>query len=181
MAIPPKNINLLIKQELKKSSFDKILNWALTVGRHILIVTLSISILTFGYRFKLDSDLAKINEQIKQKQDTIASLQELETNIRFIQKRLNLIKTIETNRPDFNIILSELSKITPLDLTFNELTINQKSITAKGICLSKNGLSTFLNGLKINPKFTDISLDTISSKGEQDPTLQFSLSANIKK
>lgn len=180
MANPPKNINLLIEHELKRNPFDKILNWTLTVGHHILIVALSISILTFSYRFKLDSDLARTNEQIKQKQNIIISLQELETNIRFLQKRLNLIKTVETARPDFNIILSELSKITPLDLTFHELIITKESITAKGACLSKNGLNTFLNGLKTNPKFTNISLDTISSKGQRDPTLQFTFSANLK-
>lgn len=176
-----KTINLLSKDELEKTPIGKFLKWTLTLGRYIVIFTELIVTLVFLVRFKLDRELVKLHEEIKQKQTIIASFEELEYNVRFLQKRLEIIKKIETENLNPSLVLEELSKIIPIDIVFNELTIQNKSISIEGNSLSNVGLNTFLNGLKSNKLFSQINLESISSKGKRGPTLKFKLSAKLEK
>lgn len=181
MAKVKKTIDLLSKEGLEKTPIGKFLQWGLTFGRYIVIFTELIVIIAFLSRFKLDRDLAKLHEEIQEKQAIIVSLEELENDVRFLQKRLEFIKKTELESLKPAPILEELSQITPIDLTFSELEIKTDSTSIKGNCLSKIGLSTFLNGLKSNERFSQIELGSISSKGKKDPTLKFELSAKLNK
>lgn len=176
-----KTINLLPKDELEKTPIGKFLKWTLTFGRYIVIFTELIVILAFLARFKFDRDLANLHEEIERKQAIIISFENLENNVRFLQKQLEIIKKIETESLDPSLVLEELSKITPIDMAFNELTIQDESISIEGNSLSNVGLNTFLNGLKSNKLFSQINLESISSRGKKDPTIKFRLSVKLNK
>jgi hypothetical protein len=47
--------------------------------------------------------------------------------------------------------------------------------------LSKIGLNTFISGLRLSDKFSQINLQSVSSKGKKNPAIKFSLSAKIGK
>lgn len=175
-----RTINLLPKDELEKTPIGRFFKWSLTVGRYIVIFTELVVILAFISRFKLDQDLAKLHEEVKHKQTIVSSFEELENDVRLLQKRLEIIKKTgqESLRP--YLLITELSKLTPIDVSFEELTIREKSILIKGSSLSNVGLSTFLNGLQTSNQFSQINLETVSSKGRKDPTLKFELSAQLE-
>lgn len=171
-----KTINLSNKNELEKTPLGKILNWSMNVGRYIIIFTEFLVIIAFLIRFKLDQDLANLNKQIKQKQEIIASLQEVEYKTESLQQRLAFVERVEAENYSSSEILKEIIKITPIDTIFTDLTIKERVVNINGTALSNVGLNTFLNGLTQNKKFSEISLDTVSSEGEKNPILKFSLS-----
>jgi len=180
VAKPKSTINLLPKTDLEKSPIGKFLKWALNFGRYIIIVTELIVILTFLFRFKLDMDLAKAKESINKNQAIITSYKKLENNVKHLQQRLKYINKIEQQGLFPSSILDELSKITPIDIIFSSLNISNNRISIKGKSLSKVGLNTFLYGLQSSEKFTQLDLESISSKGKQNPTIDFELSVNLK-
>jgi Tfp pilus assembly protein PilN len=176
-----KNINLLPKEEIERTPIGKFLQWALTFGRYIVIFTELIVIIAFIYRFKLDRDLNKVNNEIKQKTAIIESQQEFEHTVRVLQPRLSLVKEIEALTLIPSGLLNELAQIIPLDLVIFDLQANSKTIMFQGASLSKVGLATFIHGLQTSNSFTNISINSISTKGRDNPTLNFSLTANLTK
>lgn len=180
MATPKKTINFLLESSLEKGPVAKFINWALKFGRYIVLFTQLIVILVFMARFKLDHDLAGINEEIEKKQLVVQASAELEDELRFLQKRLSAVSRIQSQTLEPSLIIDELNEITPVDVTYSELTINQNSLALKGASLSNPGVATFLDGLKKSEFFEQIDLRTISSGGIKDPSLKFEVTATLK-
>lgn len=181
MAKTKKNINLLPKDELEKNPLGKLLKWSLNIGRYIVILTELIVVIAFLIRFKLDRNKAHLQEKMKNNQTIVLSFKQLESQIRFLQKRLKIVKSLENNNLAPSLVLDKLSAIMPFDMVLDELTIKKDTLTLKGYCLSNAGLSAFINNLEENKEFSQINLSKISSKGKNDPSLKFSLSAKISK
>ena len=180
MAAPKKTINFLLESSLEKGPVAKFINWALRFGRYIVLFTQLIVILVFMARFKLDHDLAGINEELEKKQIVVEASAELENELRFLQKRLSAINRIQSQALKPSLIINELNKITPIDVTYSELIINQNSLALKATSLSNPGVATFLNGLNESEFFEQIDLRTISSGGIKNPGLKFEVSTTLK-
>ena len=84
MAAPKSEIELLPQEGWEKGTLGKLLKWALTAGRYIVIVTELAVIMAFLSRFKFDRELTDLHEEIKQKQAVIQSAQSFETEFRFL-------------------------------------------------------------------------------------------------
>ena len=67
MPAKPIEINLLGQEDLKHTPQGRILNWALTYGRDIMIGTEIVVLLAFISRFSLDRKLTDLKEEISQK------------------------------------------------------------------------------------------------------------------
>jgi Tfp pilus assembly protein PilN len=181
MAARRRDIELIPKEEWEKKPFGRILKWALTVGRYIVIVTELIVILAFLSRFKLDRDLTNLYEEIEQKQAIIESASDLENDFRFLQKRLAIIKALEKEQPHAAKILEELAGLTPVDVSLTDLSSSKEEISFSATTLSEAGLATFLNNLKNSERFDDLNLSQVSSEATKELGIQFSLSAKLAK
>src|SRR3989344_9465556 len=84
----PARINLIKKKEV--AAFDKFINWTLSIGRLIVIITEIIAISAFLYRFSLDEKLVALHDEIGQKQKQLSLLKRDEENFRNLQDRLSL-------------------------------------------------------------------------------------------
>ncbi len=175
-----KEINLLPKSEFEKSSVGKFLDWALTVGRYIVIFTEFIVIVCFLSRFKLDKDLERVNKQIKEQQSIIISFEDLEKNVRYTQDRLKTVKTTSDKNKKLAFLLQELTKIIPIDVILTDLAIDQTKLQISGRALSNNGLNTFLVQLKNSKSFSKINLTQVSSQGRTNPSFVFAIEANLE-
>jgi len=179
VAAPKKTINFLLEDALGKSSLGRFLGWALSIGRYIITFTELIVIIVFISRFKLDKDLANLNEEIVKKQTIIEASAELENEVRFLQKRLTIINKAQKQSLKTYSILEELAEIIPLDVVFSNLEVKKSSISLTGTSLSNTGIATFINGLKSSERFEQLNLQSVSSEGEEDPTLKFRMSAKL--
>ena len=68
---------------------NQIVNWALTIGRVLIIIVEIIALSAFIYRFILDNELRDINSKIKQEQEILSTQAQKEATYRNLQDRLS--------------------------------------------------------------------------------------------
>jgi len=170
-------INLLPRDPFEDSFLGKFLRWALSVGRYIVIATELVVILSFLARFKLDRDLADLNEAIAQKQAILASYRELEADYRAVAKRLELIAELDKQSLKANEAISKLAAATPLDVSFALIGLSPTEIELQGTAGSERGLTAFLRAVKVKAGFSGAILTQVSSAGEKGPGISFRLTA----
>lgn len=180
MAAPNKEINLLPKEKWETGNVGKLLKWALSIGRYIIIFTELIVISAFLYRFGLDRKLLDINEQVTQKKRAIENYGDLETNFRTLQAKLKNISQAEKTGLDIDAILSGISEITPIDTTYNSIGIEDQKVALEGQTLSETGLATLLAKAQSSQTFSGISLDNVSSANEKSQVINFRLELLLK-
>lgn len=179
MAARKKNINFIAREGWETTSLGKYLLWALTLGRYVIVLTELIVIVVFLLRFKLDKDLAVINEEIKDKETLISSSQDFEKEAKYLQQRLVAIRAIEQKSFKPTLVLTEISKILPQAVTFLGLQVDNGGIRLSGTSQTNSDLATFISGLKASGKFTKIDLTSVSAKGEAGQALKFQLSTAL--
>ena len=172
-------INLVPKDPFFNTPFGKLLKWALSVGRYIVIFTELVVILSFITRFSLDRQVTDLNEKINQSKIIIESYGELETSIRSIQKQLDIYEQVsqETNIAD---IFPVMSRITPRDVRLNELAIKQNEVVFSGQALSQSAFNTLVTNLELSPEFFEIYVSSIEGGDERNPGLKFSIRVTTK-
>mgnify|MGYP001577517725 FL=1 len=162
MAAQNKEINLLPKEKWETGTAGKLLKWALSIGRYIVVFTELVVISAFLYRFSLDRKLMDINEQVNQQKKIIVTYGDLETNFRTLQAKLTNISKAEKNSLDMSVILTNLSEITPLDTTYNSIDVEGQKVALEGQTLSEIGLATLLTKSQESKIFSGVSLDNVS-------------------
>lgn len=179
MAARKTNIEFLPHEEWEKRPSGKFLKWVLTVGRYIVIVTELIVIIAFLSRFKLDRDLADLNESIKQKQAIITSSVPFEKKFLFLQKRLSTIEGLRKSQLAMDEVLVELASLIPIDVYLSGLNVSGKEFSLSATALSESGLATFLNNLRASSRFTNISVSQLSISGAQGIGIKFELRSEL--
>ena len=172
-------INLLAVNQFEKSRIGRVVAWALTVGRYIVIFTELIVILAFLSRFYLDRRLTDLNEEIKQKQAVIKSFSELETQVNSIHQRTAVIASLLQDQLLTSSQLNKISRLTPPDVAFTTLRLDKSQVQLEGKAQSKQGIAGFLKALKTSPDFSNLNLDSLSSGGKATE-LTFALQAGFK-
>ena len=93
-------INLLGKEDLGRSPTGRLLAWAVTYGRYIMIGTEIVVLLAFISRFSLDRKLTDLKEEITQKQAILEANSDLETTIRALQNHIDNVTMILKDQTD---------------------------------------------------------------------------------
>lgn len=173
------DINLLPKDPFFDSSVGKFFQWALSIGRYIVIFTELVVILCFIARFGLDRQVTDLNGKIHQKQLIIESYGSLEKDFRAVQKKIDDYSQIEKNL-DLADTFPKFQYIVPNDITLTNLQITQNQISFEGVAGSGDALSTLISNLVLSSDFLDVKIDTIRSQEEKRPGFVFTASALTK-
>lgn len=162
------NVNLLYPQGVPLKWPIQLIKWALSGGRYLGIAVEILVLVAFGARFKLDSDLANLKEEINQQVPFINSLTPQAQIIRETQFKLSVVKNAYGATTDWGQILKDLSSQTPPGVTYSSLTFTKPGgnpnfeFKISGQASSNSDLAIFLNGLKSHEKFQNINLSNIT-------------------
>src|SRR3989338_1867578 len=88
------SINLLGKEDFTSTPSGRIISWAVTYGRYIMIGTEIVVLLAFASRFSLDRKLTDLKEQITQKQAILEANKDLEQTIKNTQEHIAKTNTL---------------------------------------------------------------------------------------
>lgn len=159
------SINLLTQDEFSSSQTGKILLWALSVGRYIVVVTELIVIMSFLSRFKLDRDLTDLNEAIERQKAIIQSYGNLENQFKQTQNQLQFIRE---NTPVYgaDATLAILGRTLPSDVKVDELTLNTEGFSFTATALSMDSFTQFIKALFNQPEVADVILGTVDTKDQ---------------
>jgi len=156
------DINLIPKDPFFATPVGKILKWALSIGRYIVIFTELIVILSFVTRFSLDRQLTDLNDAIAQKKTVIESYGDLEQSVRQIQTILEEYQIVK-QQVNITEIFPELTNIIPRDTELNELVLRQDQVSFSGRTITQGSLNTLINNIQLSDRFSNVSVDKIES------------------
>lgn len=168
-------MNLLPKDSFEKSVLGKVMEWALGVGKWIVIVTQLVVVGAFLMRFGLDRKLTNVRNDMQKEVDIILSYKELENDFVLAQKRISFIAPVVKRQAFLVSIVDELARSTPLDVWYERITINPASISLTGNANSIAGFSRFLNTIKRNGFFESIKIGNIESGTEKGSQIKFEI------
>lgn len=174
------DINLLPKDPFLSTPIGKFLQWALSVGRYLVIFTELIVILSFVARFDLDRRVTDLNLQIEQKKNIINSYEDLEQRVRDVQRKIESYQQVEQQQ-NLVDIFPALSEITPRDVTLTQLEIQPTSVFLTGRTLSSTSLNLFINNIQLSPRFFDVTIEKIGTASDKDPGFDFRIRAGVRK
>lgn len=176
----PIEINLVPKDPFFETAIGKILKWALSIGRYIVIFTELIVIVSFVTRFNLDRQVTDLNGQINQKKTIIEAYGGLEDSVREVQDKIEQYKQVEqqTNIAD---IFPKLSEITPPDIYMDQLDIKLDSIQFSGTAYSNASLNLLINNIQLSDNFYNVRVNKIETGDDKDPGFHFSIRADTQK
>lgn len=171
-------VNLIPQDPFFETALGRFLKWALSVGRYIVIFTELIVIVSFASRFTLDRMVTDLTASIHQKQRVIESYGDLEVNFRFLQRQ---IEDYNQFKQDSNLvdIFPILNENVPRDVVFETLLIRPDSINFTGSALSQDALNVLVSNLQLNPHFSQVSVNSIESRGEKTAGFNFDMRSAI--
>lgn len=161
MPAKPIAINLLGQEDLKHTPHGRIISWALTYGRYIMIGTEIIVLLAFISRFSLDRKLTDLKEEISQKQAILEANVDLERDIRLLEDALVKIKQTTANQSVPLDTLTLLQSLLPANIYVETLDIATDRLTVAAVAASTYGFSQFLTNLQAAKQFNKIDIGDI--------------------
>jgi hypothetical protein len=161
----PENLPTINLAANKKSSgLDQFINWVLTTGRLIIIITEVVAVAAFLYRFSLDESIANINTDIKQKQNFVTLLKKDENKYRNFQNRIALASEFSKKTGDINSIITYIFDLTAQGLDISTFSFNKDRITLAISASSIAHLKTFIDPIQQHPQVQSVSVDNIENK-----------------
>lgn len=170
-------INLLNPDPFKTSVVGKVMLWALSIGRYIVVFTELIVILSFVSRFKLDRDLTDLNTEIVRQKAIIESYGDLESIVRDLQKQLAFINR-ELESPQPETYLDLVVPLMPIDVKLNEMQMSGDLVKIDATALSQTGFKQFIRGLERTPQVKGIELSQVASENASN-NINFELTISV--
>src|SRR3712207_733471 len=114
-----KNVNAINLLPTKgESLLTQFLNWSLTIGRLLIILTEMVALGTFIYRFSLDMKIIDLHDEIKNRSFIVKNFQNSETNFRNMQQRLALAKKYDEESTQIPVIFRDIAEMGRGQITF---------------------------------------------------------------
>ncbi len=169
-----KGINLLPQNEFEASITGRVLRWALSTFRFIVIITELVVMGAFLSRFWLDAQNSDLNETIKQKVGIISSYQDIENKFNLAQKKLAIVSGIakQTSRTEeIKIISSYL----PPDVSLISISSDSVSSQIEGISGSEQSIAQLIANLETQKQFGQIELSRLDTDKENQSYIIFTI------
>lgn len=156
------SVNLLNPQG--KSLLDQILDWALYIGRLLIIITEVIALGVFLSRFVIDRKLIDLSDEIKKLQPMVAYSQANEQTYRKIQKKLAVSKENDTISSKKVTLLTEILNGTASNVELTNISVSDKTVDITAQATSPDMLSAFTQTLKEHPRIQSVTVTKVENK-----------------
>ncbi len=161
MAEKVSTINLL--PQSGDSFITQFFNWALTIGRLLIIITEMVALGTFIYRFSLDMQIVDLHDKIKAESFIVANFKDAETTFRDIQDRLTTVKRYTAVGGTTTGIFTDITKMGQGKVTFKDLTVNTQNAKIEVAAPTTTTLSAFVDALKTYPSIASVAIDKVQN------------------
>src|SRR5436190_19120898 len=87
---------------------DQFLSWALTVGRFLVIVTETLALSVFLYRFSIDMQIVDLHDKIDSASTIVANFKEGEDTYRDLHQRITYVKEYDASKEKMLTIMKDI-------------------------------------------------------------------------
>ncbi len=168
-------INLLPQEEFEATTLGRILKWALSTFRVMVISMEMVVMLAFLSRFWLDARSNDLNDLIKEKSAVISAQANFEKEVRDTQKRINIFANLTAKGTSASEVLGIINNYLPVSVYLTNFSQNESGIQIKGLSTSEIALAQFMSNLDSSDKFNEISLSNLDSSAKNQSSLTFTL------
>ena len=172
MPADPIRINLLGNQDLEHTPWGRIVSWATTYGRYIMITTEIIVLLAFISRFSLDRKNTDLTEEVTQKRAILEANTSFEQSIRSLQANIATSKTLLAHQPIPVDVVKLMETILPPDVYLTSLSLTNNKITLDATAGTTAGFAQLLSNLQAVKQFQNVALNGVSSAAGGGITFQ---------
>jgi hypothetical protein len=151
--IPDKGDNLL----------SQFLSWGLTVGRLLIIITETLALSVFLYRFSLDVKIIDLHDKIKSAKVIVENFKDSEDSFRNLQARLGFIKEYDTKKDRTLTLLQDIIELGRNRITFRNLIVSISSVEVEAQAPSADALTAFVQGIKNHPEIGNVTIDRVQN------------------
>lgn len=177
MAKDTRSINLLPNKG--DSLFTQFLSWGVSVGRLLIILTESLALGVFIYRFSLDMKIVDLHDQIKAESFIIQNFKASEDKFRNVQERISLAKTYSQESTLTPTAFSDIADMGRGRVTFKTLLVSNESVKIEAQAPTANQLAQFVDALKQYPLVSSVSIDKVENR-PITATILMTISATLK-
>lgn len=172
------HLSVNLKQKPDEGIPNIFLKWAVNSGRIIIVIVELLTLSALGFRFFVDSKIVDLHDKIQTDQRFIKILSEKEASYRSIQKRLDIVSTLENLNASKIGFLKQLTKsLSTSDFSETNLSMANDTIGISGKTFNVFTLNKLVDQLKSNPNVTSISIDSLNSV---EQGLEFKLTTQLK-
>lgn len=171
-------VNLLPQEEFASSIFGRVLTWALSTFRIIVILVELVVVVAFLSRFWLDARVTDLNDEIKQKQAIIESQKNFEQDFRAVQNGLKIFTEL-TREESMNALIQTTASFLPQDTTLVSFSKSEDGVQIKANALAEGAIAQYIANLKSSDSFQEVILSQVDSRADS-PLISFTLKATIK-
>ncbi len=155
-------VNLIGEEEMEHSPTGRIVMWAVTYGRYIMIGTEIIVLLAFISRFSLDRKLTDLNEEVAQKQAIIDANHDFETQFRTLQDKLAKAQMLLTAPPVTNNSLATIETMLPVDTRLGTLRITEEMVVGDVVANTTTGFANLAANLQASRIFSHVEIGDVN-------------------
>lgn len=172
-------INLLPTEIFQSSVLGRVLKWALTSFRVMVIVCELVVMAAFLSRFWLDARNSDLNEEINVAKAQVSAYKEIENKTRDLQKRLLIAKELYSDKKMTDMV-TEINRFIPPDVFLNSVSLVDGIIQIKATSFSEYSAVQFIVNLESSEMFDEVSLGQMSSSIENENLITFTLKTKLK-
>ncbi len=154
-------VNFLPSDRFEFSKTGKFLNWALTTGRYLVVMTELVVILAFLSRFWFDRTLTDLRASRFQKELAVDSFKDFERTFLSTQSGLNFVKQTVDSSLKADGELTLINELSPKGVDYSQIQIEPDKTTLSGFAASASDFSSLLSGLESQERFSEISVKAL--------------------
>lgn len=155
-------INLLKKKSHR--SMETFVKWAITGGRFLVILTETIALGAFLYRFNLDRQIVDFSDKIKAQSVIIETSETDEAKYRLLIKKLKSASTIDETSTIAPTLFSKIVGLTQSPITFTNIQMSEKKVNITVSSPDVATLKIYVTSLQNLKELSDVSIDRIDNK-----------------
>lgn len=173
-----KSINLLPDGDFETSSLGRILKWALSTFRIMVIVTEMLVMGAFMSRFWLDAKNSDLNDAINVAKAQIVAYQDIEKSFRATQSKLAIMKSLYAEDKQ-SAVLESISRSLPADAFLISISVTGNKVQLKARTASERSIAQFISNLGKAEILENIQLSQISTAIDNDNITTFTLAGDL--
>jgi Tfp pilus assembly protein PilN len=167
-----RQINLIPKEDFERTTLGRIMKWALTTFRFIVIIVEFVVIGGFLFRFYLDVQISNLDDEIQQKSALISSKSSFEKEFRSTQARIGIYKQISSDSNKSLPSFEQIAQSLPSDTQLVSFTRQKNVLDLVGETLNEASIARFLESLEEKEGFASVDLTQIKTEVDS-PVIEF--------
>lgn len=173
-----KQINLLPQDDFQSSTLGRVLKWALSSFRVMVIITELVVMSAFLSRFWLDARNSDLNESLNINKAKVLAFKETENEFKRYQQKLGISKSLYSESKNSTLV-NDITKIMPEDISIQSIQRNDEGIQIKAVGLSEQSIAQFIVNMGNIKYLSDVNLSQVSSSVENSYATNFTIGAKI--